>query len=213
MGAEPQQDRRGPIMSTMVRIGPAQQGQPMSLEELATSDFLEGYRYELIDGKLHVSPTPNAPEGFLETWALVKLVLYVAGHREVVNHVCPNARVFVPGRASVTNPQPDVAVYRDYPCDIDLREMRWQEVSPILVVEVLSPDNPNKDLVRNAELYHQVPSIKEYWVIDGRPDPNLPTLIVHRRYGKRWRALHFEHGDTYTTRLLPGFELRIDPRS
>jgi hypothetical protein len=38
-------------------------------------------------------------------------------------------------------------------------------------------------------------------------------MRVHRRYGKRWKIIELAYGDTYTTRLLPGFALTIDPRS
>ncbi len=200
-------------MTTLVKIGPAEHGRPMTLGELEASELAEGHRYELIDGRLYVSPAANAPEGFLETWALRKLMRYAEDYPAVINHACGNARVFVPNQADVTNPQPDVAAYHDFPRPIDLRDLRWQDVSPVLVAEVLSADNPQKDLTRNADLYHQVPSIKEYWVIDGRDDPNRPTMTVHRRYGRRWRLIHVQPGETYATRLLPGFELVLDPWS
>jgi hypothetical protein len=58
-----------------------------------------------------------------------------------------------------------------------------------------------------------VPSIKEYWVLDARDDPEHPRLIVHRRHGRRWRILRFDGGERYTTRLLPDFELILDSRS
>jgi hypothetical protein len=54
---------------------------------------------------------------------------------------------------------------------------------------------------------------KEYWIIDGRDDPDQPSKKVHRRHGKRWRVIDLGYRDTYTTGLLPGFELSIDPRS
>jgi hypothetical protein len=36
---------------------------------------------------------------------------------------------------------------------------------------------------------------------------------VHRRWGKRWKVIDLASSDTYTTRLLPGFALTIDPRN
>jgi len=78
---------------------------------------------------------------------------------------------------------------------------------------VVDVKDPEKDLFRNVELYFEVPSIREYWVLDAREDPDHPTMLVHRRYGGRWRVLEVGFGETYTTRLLPGFELLIDPRS
>jgi Uma2 family endonuclease len=81
-----------------------------------------------------------------------------------------------------------------------------------MVGEILSSEDPDKDLLRNVDLYLRVPSIMEYWIIDGREDAERPLFIAYRRYGRRWRRpLHLTYGDTYTTKLLPGFELLINP--
>jgi Uma2 family endonuclease len=95
---------------------------------------------------------------------------------------------------------------------MDIRDIRWEDVNPLLVVEVVGESDPGKDLEHNIELYHQVPSIKEYWTLDPRDDPNRPLLTARRRYGRRWREIEVAYGQTYTTRLLPGFELLVDPR-
>jgi Uma2 family endonuclease len=185
----------------------------MTLEEFMAARSIEGYHYELIDGKLYVSPLPNLPENRVEDWIFFKLKIYSHYHPEILNFVTNKARVFVPGRQRVTAPEPDVAAYRNYPLDLPWDSVRWQDVSPIPVVEVLSPDNPDKDLVRNVDLYLQVPSIKEYWLFDTRDNPERLRLEVRRRYGRRWRLLEFGPGDTYTTKLLPDFTLIVDPRS
>jgi Uma2 family endonuclease len=200
-------------MATVLKLGRADHGRPLSLEEFQAGDYEEGYRYDLIDGVLYVSPQPNVPQGFLEHWIFLKLQRYADAHPEVINFVYTKCRVFVPGRPGVTNPEPDVAAYHDFPVGLDLRDLRWQDVSPLLVVEVVSDDDPDKDLVRNAELYHQVPSIKEYWIVDPRHDPNRPTLLVHRRHGKKWRINEYQYGEAYSTRMLPGFELIVNPRT
>jgi hypothetical protein len=67
-------------------------------------------------------------------------------------------------------------------------------------------------LTRNPALYLTLRSIKEYWVLNGAVDPDEPSLIQHRRRGKSWAVTTFPYGSTFTTRLLPGFELVIDPR-
>jgi Uma2 family endonuclease len=199
-------------MATVTKIGPADHGRPMTLEEFEAGDYEEGYQYELINGELYVSPTPNAPQGIVEHWILTKLSLYSLQHADIVNFLSNKARVFVPGRRRVTTPEPDLALYRDFPLHLPIAEIRWQDVSPFLVGEVLSLDDPDKDLVRNVELYHQVPTIKEYWLLDTRDSPDQPTMRVFIRHGKSWRIRDLAYGDLYTTRLLPGFELIIDPR-
>jgi Uma2 family endonuclease len=200
-------------MATVLKIGPGDHGRPMTLDELTAGDFEEGYQYELIDGRLYVSPQPDAPQGMVERWITLKLQYYSDARPEVINFVYGKTRVFVPGRPGLTTPEPDVAAYRDFPVELDFREIRWQDVSPVLVVEVLSPDDPDKDLVRNVALYHQVPSIKEYWLLDTRDDPNRPSMTAYRRHGKGWRTIDLAYGDTYTTRLLPDFRLVLDPRT
>jgi Uma2 family endonuclease len=200
-------------MATVTKIGPADHGRPMTLEEFLTGDYEQGSKYELIDGKLYVSPEPNLPQGLVEHWLYRQLDRYSDEHPEVINWVYCKTRVFVPGRRRVTCPEPDLAAYHDFPVDADYRDVRWQDVSPVLVGEVLSPEGPEKDLVRNVELYLEVPSIREYWILDGREDPNHPTMLVYRRRGQRWqRPINVAPGETYTTRLLPGFELILNPR-
>lgn len=199
-------------MATTLRIGPADRGRPMALEEFLAGDFEEGYQYELIDGRLSMNPVPNAPEGIVDRWIVLKLHGYTLNHPKVLNCVYWKARVYIPDRRGVTNPEPDAAAYRDFPWTSDLSNLRWQDLSPILVVEVLSVDDPDKDLIRNVSLYLQVPTIKEYWVLDARVDPTRPSLRVHRRHGRQWRIVEVGPGGMYTTRLLPGFELILDIR-
>jgi Uma2 family endonuclease len=203
----------GRTVPTLTKLGPADHGRPMSLDDFMSGDYRGGYRYELIDGKLYVTPAPNMPENRVELWIVMKLWNYAQAKPGVINFVGHKARVFVPDRTGVTNPEPDAAAYRDFPVDAPFDAVRWQDVSPVLVVEILSPDDPNKDLVRNVELYLQVPSIREYWAFDTRPEgAERPTLRVHRRGKSGWRVIDVAFGETYTTRLLPGFELVVDPR-
>ena len=199
-------------MPTFLKLGPANRGQPLTNEEYLAGNFQEGFRYELIDGRLYVAAAPNFGHEWVNEWAAEMIKIYARAHPEILSFVSRHARVFVPGRPKLTTPEPDIAAYCDVPPDPDLNECHWEDFSPILVVEFLSPDDPEKDLVRNVELYRQVPSIKEYWIFDNLTDGNRPSLRVHRRVGRRWRVLDFAFGDTYTTRLLPGFSLVIDPR-
>jgi Uma2 family endonuclease len=88
----------------------------------------------------------------------------------------------------------------------------WEAVSPVLVAEVLFEADPFKDLVRNVELFLRVPSIREYWIVDARRGAARMNLIVRRRRGKKWAMREYGFRERYTTTLLPGFSLLIDPR-
>src|ERR1700722_17915665 len=200
-------------MAILTKLGPTDHGRPVALDDFMACDYQEGYQYELIDAKLYVTPLPNLPECRVELWILTRLWNYAQVKPSIINFVNNKARVFVPDRPGVTNPEPDVAAYRDFPVESSFDAVRWEEISPVLVVEVLSREDPDKDLVCNVELYFQVPSIREYWIFDTRAEgADRPTLKVHRRRGGRWRVIDVAFGETYTTRMLPGFELVIDPR-
>ncbi len=160
-----------------------------------------------------MSPAPDARQGWLDVWLLRlrKLLAYSIVHPEVINHVAPKARVFLLDRVEETQPEPDVAAYKDYPIDLPVADMDWRDVSPVLVAEVLSPGDPAKDLERNVGLYLQVPSIREYRVLDSREDADHPALWVYRRRGDRWqRPIEVGGGQTYATKLLPGFAGILD---
>ena len=50
------------------------------------------------------------------------------------------------------------------------------------------------------------------WVLDARVNADQPVLHVFRRRGSKWTKIEVPFGETYTTKLLPGFALKIDPR-
>ncbi len=193
------------------KLGPLDHGLPMSFEGYMAGDYQEGYRYELIDGRLYVSPLPNFPEDWVNTWLRTSLQAYALANPRVINYVCGPGRVFVPDRPGTTTPEPDLLAYKNFRRPRRIRDARWQDISPILVGEILSPNDPGKDLVRNVALYLQVPSIKEYWILDAREDADFPTMTVYRRRGRRWQEpIEVGPNETYTTPLLPGFALTLD---
>jgi Uma2 family endonuclease len=199
-------------MTTATKLGPHDHGHPVSLEEFEAAEFEEGHKYELIDGRLYVSPNPNLPEGIIVSWLYERLVEYKLSHPKVIKYLTTGGRVFVPDTAETTCPEPDVSIYRVSPKRLPPGQVKWQGVSPIIVVEVLVDSDPQKDLVRNVDLYLQVPSIREYWLFDARHAWERPTLIVHRRRGAKWVVREYAAGETYETKVLPGFKLLIDPR-
>jgi Uma2 family endonuclease len=198
-------------LTKAVKLGPLDHGRPMSFQEYMAADYRKGYRYELIDGRLYASPDANFPEKWVRDWLRDKLKGYARTNPKIINHVCGPGRVFVSGRSDTTTPEPDVLAYKNFRRPRRIRDVRWQDISPILVAEVLSADDPHKDLVRNVALYLQVPSIKEYWILDARDDADFPAMLVHRRRGKRWQEpITVSPGESYVTPLLPGFALTLD---
>lgn len=198
-------------MAVQLKLTPADHGVRLTLDDFESAEFKPGSRYEIIDGRLYVSAEPDPAENVIEGWLFFYLRMYAVSRPDVLNYVTPKGRVFVHARENATVPEPDVTAYADFPLDLPLLDIHWEDTSPVLVCEVLRSDIA-KDLERNVDLYLAVPSVREYWVIDAWDDPEHPTLIQHRRHGKRWVVRRFEYGTTFTTKLLPGFSLLIDPR-
>jgi Uma2 family endonuclease len=204
-------------MATLTRtvLGPRDHGRLMSMEAFNACTDQEGYSSEIIDGRICVSPTPELPHECLQHWAFVELHSYSRAHPAAINYISAKARVFIPSPPNATVPQPDIAAYQDFPYHLPIGEMSWRDISPILVVEIVSEDDPDKDLERNVELYQEVLSIREYWIVDPRPDPDRPTLRAYRRRGRRWqKPIDVHAGEIYETpRFLAGFSLLMDPRA
>jgi Uma2 family endonuclease len=190
-------------------FGPADHGRRISDRQARHACWIEGYRYEIIDGRIYVTPMPDLPHEDLKDWLLRRLIKYSDAHPTAINRVAAPARVFLPRRRRTTSPEPDIAAYRDFPYSVPLAKRDWRDISPILVVEIVSGDVA-KDLDRNVVLYEQVPSIQEYWVINLWVDDFF--FRVFRRRGDGWaKPLDFKWGETYSTRLLPGFSLKLKP--
>ena len=96
-------------MATAWKLGPADHGRPMNGVESPAGDFEPGYKYEVIDGRLYVSPQPDAPEHILERWLRRKVERYADDHPAVINFVAVKGRVFLPRSARLTVPEPDLA--------------------------------------------------------------------------------------------------------
>jgi Uma2 family endonuclease len=192
------------------QLGPADHGRELTYEEFIAGHYEEGHKYELIDGRLYVSPMANYPHDWVRNYIYRVLTLYQARRPSVVERISANARVFVPSKSRITCPEPDFSIYRSCPPG---RDVRWEDISPIIVVEIVSADDGGKDYVRNVDLYQQVPSIREYWVFDRCSELYGPTLrVYHRTTGKqKWKTTDFGPEDVYTTTLLPGFKLPVCP--
>jgi Uma2 family endonuclease len=93
-------------MKTRLHLTPKDHGRPLTIDELESAGGKGGYQYELIDGRLVISPLPNLPHDVIRDWVAGKLWDYFRTHRDIVNHLHAPARVHVPGRQAVTAPEP-----------------------------------------------------------------------------------------------------------
>ncbi len=165
-----------------------------------TSELLEriegdpGNRYEIIDGVLYEMPAPNSEHALaiinlIATW--LPLVRALGGKILVAP-----LDVFV----AEGNPvQPDVIVL--LPDRLHLLTLRGIDGPPNLVIEVLSPSNPEHDRLTKRALYARG-GVPEYWLVD----PEAAAIEVLVLNGGVYRTQVRAAGDELVTSpLLPGF--------
>jgi Uma2 family endonuclease len=186
----------------------------MTLEEYEQTIDEPGYRFELVQGRIDVSAEPELSHDDDAEWLADLLRDYRRKRPKIIGKISVHSRIYLPNLLAPTCLEPDIAVFRERTRSLPAARRKWKFINAILIIEILSPDTAKKDLVRNVELYLQVPSIREYWIVDSRQHLDRPKLIVYRRRGKRWqKPIEVPFGGTYETKLLPGFKLLVDPRA
>jgi len=126
-------------------------------------------RYELLDGELLVTPSPESPHQFAITGLLVELDGYCRRERVGAALASPADIQLAPESIM----QPDVFVVPEALLPPD-RPPHWPEVTWLLLaVEVLSPSSMRDDRIRKRDFY-LANGVREYWIVD------LDARIVER---------------------------------
>ena len=98
--------------------------------------------------------------------------------------------------------EPDLLLLRDR-SDSRRRNRYWQGAD--LVAEVVSPDDPDRDLVEKRADYAEA-GIPEYWIADPR-DETLTVLVLREEaYVEHGR---YARGETAASALLEGFSVEV----
>jgi Uma2 family endonuclease len=160
----------------------------------------EDQRYELIEGELSETPTPNVRHQRILRNLLLSLSLPVTagGLGEVL---------FAPTDVILANDtvvQPDLLfVSRDRQSICD--PLGGVHGAPDLVVEILSPSTAGRDQVAKRTLYGKY-GVREYWIVD--PDArSIEVLSLGAGTLEIWRA--FPAGAVLTSAVLPGLRLGV----
>ena len=77
-----------------------------------------------------------------------------------------------------------------------------------LVVEVISEDSVSRDRVKKFNEY-QAAGVREYWVIDSRPNKPIADFFVADAQGK-FQPASVDANGIYRSSVLSGFWLRVD---
>jgi len=150
-------------------------------------------RYEIIDGELYEMPGPNTDHAF----TVMNLILAMAPTVLALEGRILTAPldVFFQGANPV---QPDLIVLM--PDRLHLVGKRGIEGAPDLLIEVLSPSNPEHDRDRKRALYARG-GVREYWLVD----PEAATIEVLVLEGDAYRQHRLAAGDhPVDSTVLPG---------
>jgi Uma2 family endonuclease len=179
-------------------FGPSSAGTLMTPREFDKAEFVEGYRYELIKGVLIVSPSPLENE---------------RDPNEELGHLLRNYRDDHPeGKAlNATLPEHTIRTKQDRRrADrviwAGLGRRPRQRETPTIIVEFVSEGKRDRtrDYEEKRDEYLAI-GVKEYWVFDRFQR----TLTVYARRGGKVKKQTYREKQTYTTELLPGFELPL----
>jgi Uma2 family endonuclease len=99
-------------VTSTIKIGPADHGRLMTLDEFLEAEVEEGYRYELARGVLEVTHVPNDPHGSI-VWNILRFIaLYDTSHPQVIHRAGGGSefRFWLPAMISGRNPDVGVAL-------------------------------------------------------------------------------------------------------
>ena len=161
----------------------------------------DGNRYEVIDGKLCMSPSP----AYNHQRVSFILSLKVGGYIEEsgLGYMLAAPMDVVLSERDIV--QPDLLFISKEQASI-ISEKNIQG-APDLLIEILSEGNRRDDEVRKRDLYESY-GVQEYWIVD----PVLETIKVFRLEASKYKRIvewNLEADDVITTPLLPGFECRL----
>jgi len=156
--------------------------------------------YQLIDGELHMSPSPRSYHQQIIAKLSTQLGSFLEDHAVGVYYPAP-IDVFL----TDTNVyQPDLLfVSKDR---LPMVKKDGVHGAPDLVVEVLSPSTKKFDLGFKKKVY-AVAGVVEYWIVD--PDA-CQVKVFHLRASADHPDRTLTGGDTLSSDLLPDLEIDLE---
>jgi Uma2 family endonuclease len=161
---------------------------------------IDGKRYELIHGEVHVTPSPATRHQFALQNLYESLGPFV--HKNRLGEVCLAPLDVRLGEEIVL--QPDLIFISNARADI-IQE-NWIAGAPDLAVEVLSPSTAGHDRATKLPIYAEA-RVPEVWFID----PKAKTVEALTLHGAKYlvEATYAGH-HILTSNLFPGWQLSLD---
>jgi len=158
-----------------------------------------GPRYQLIEGDLYVAPAPNRFHQDISRNLLGALDRYLETNPIGILYNAP----FDVYLTEIDVFQPDLIVVLN--ANRFILTEAGAEGSPDFVIEILSPNTRQLDLVNKKRVYARL-GVKELWIID----PEAGTVAVHRFDQNPTDPVDiWTESDTANSPLVPGFSMKV----
>jgi Uma2 family endonuclease len=191
------------MRKTIIKIGPADNGRRMSLEEFEDAEGQEGYLYELSRGIVTVSDVPKRLQLFILAAIKTLLYGYSATWEGRIQMIAGGSECKLLIDEFDSERHPDISVYLSPPPEQEDKNF-WRRWVPELVIEVVSASSRKRDYNEKPAEYLRI-GVKEYWIVD----PDKRALVAMRRVRGRWVKRTIMPPAVYKTTLLPDLEIAI----
>lgn len=186
-----------------LRIGPADHGRRMTLDEFLEAKEQAGYRYELAEGVLEVVHLPKTPQRQIVSNLYDVASDYKRRHPGLINYYGGGSevRIWLPAKNMGRHPDLGI-VFVGAPIDL------VGDLQVGLAAEVVSESSKVRDYQTKRQEYLWY-GIQEYWIVD--PYLRRLTLLVRQGEGDEagWVETVLEDEDVIASALLPGLTARV----
>jgi Uma2 family endonuclease len=163
----------------------------------------EDYRAEIIDGQVYAMSPPLRLHQDVLGKLFVKIALFLEGKPCRVYPAPFGVRLFPKSDLSDdTVFEPDISVI----CDGSKLDDRGCNGPPDMIIEILSPSNPQNDMLVKFRKYLEA-GVREYWIVD----PQEKTVHACILDGRQYRVSVYDETQTAPVSVLPGCAIELKP--
>lgn len=173
----------------------------MSVDDYFRADLPEGYRYELVEGVVEMTPMPAPSHDHPLDPLQTELIAYRMKRPRAFAHVSQRAGVVIPRKSTVR--EPDLALYREWPEENGSWEL-WKRIKPFWVAEIVSKSRRQRDY-RDKRREYWLAGIEEYWIVDVI---ERRVTVLHRG-DDDWIERVFREGEEAASTVLRGFTIAV----
>ncbi|HID62174.1 MAG TPA: Uma2 family endonuclease [Anaerolineae bacterium] len=192
-------------MGTVIQTAPQARPRPPEQGQWTYEDWLrlpdDGFRYEVLNGVLYMTPPPRIRHQFTPENLSRRLGDFVTERKLGLTLFAP-CGIRLPGQPVPV--QTDILFVRAERRDIISEE--YVEGAPDLVVEVLSPSNWLYDRTEKFRAYQEA-GVPEYWIVDYRARTIEVFVLGEGTYALLGK---FSPGEVARSKVLAGFEVVVE---